>query len=87
MIFKQYYLGCLSHVSYLIGDQATGRRDDRGRLRRRTRQPVGRARSLRAAALLVENGFDVHNLNGGMRAWSVAELAVVTPEGTTGDVI
>lgn len=45
------------------------------------------ARSLRAAALLVENGFDVHNLNGGMRAWSVAKLAVVTPEGTTGDVI
>ena len=25
MIFKQYYLGCLSHASYLIGDQATGR--------------------------------------------------------------
>jgi len=45
------------------------------------------ARSLRAAALLVENGFDVHNLKGGMLAWSVAELAVVTPEGTTGDVI
>ncbi len=25
MIFKQYYLGCLSHASYLIGDEATGR--------------------------------------------------------------
>ena len=25
MIFKQYYLVCLSHASYLIGDQATGR--------------------------------------------------------------
>ena len=25
MIFKQYYLGCLSHASYLIGDQAAGR--------------------------------------------------------------
>ena len=25
MIFKQYYLGCLSHASYLIGDQGTGR--------------------------------------------------------------
>jgi len=25
MIFKQYYLGCLSHASYLIGDQSTGR--------------------------------------------------------------
>ncbi|HEY6377871.1 MAG TPA: MBL fold metallo-hydrolase [Candidatus Dormibacteraeota bacterium] len=25
MIFQQYYLGCLSHASYLIGDGATGR--------------------------------------------------------------
>ena len=25
MIFKQYYLGCLSHASYLIGDDSTGR--------------------------------------------------------------
>jgi len=25
MFFKQYYLGCLSHASYLIGDEATGR--------------------------------------------------------------
>ena len=25
MIFKQYYLGCLSQASYLIGDQTTGR--------------------------------------------------------------
>jgi hydroxyacylglutathione hydrolase len=25
MIFKQYYLGCLSHASYLIGDETTGR--------------------------------------------------------------
>ena len=25
MIFKQYYLGCLSHASYLIGDQGTAR--------------------------------------------------------------
>lgn len=24
MIFKQYYLGCLSHASYLIGDEVTG---------------------------------------------------------------
>ena len=24
MIFKQYYLGCLSHASYLIGDEETG---------------------------------------------------------------
>ncbi len=25
MIFKQYYLGCLSHASYLVGDESTGR--------------------------------------------------------------
>jgi glyoxylase-like metal-dependent hydrolase (beta-lactamase superfamily II)/rhodanese-related sulfurtransferase len=25
MIFRQYYLGCLSHASYLIGDETTGR--------------------------------------------------------------
>jgi glyoxylase-like metal-dependent hydrolase (beta-lactamase superfamily II)/rhodanese-related sulfurtransferase len=24
MIFKQYYLGCLAHASYLIGDESTG---------------------------------------------------------------
>ena len=24
MILKQYYLGCLAHASYLIGDQETG---------------------------------------------------------------
>src|SRR5882724_9887925 len=24
MIFKQFYLGCLAHASYLIGDEATG---------------------------------------------------------------
>ena len=25
MIFSQHYLGCLSHASYLIGDETTGR--------------------------------------------------------------
>lgn len=25
MYFKQYYLGCLSHASYLVGDEASGR--------------------------------------------------------------
>ena len=44
-------------------------------------------RSLQAAVLLAGHGFDVRNLNGGMRAWSDAELAVVTPEGTAGHVI
>ena len=44
-------------------------------------------RSLQAAEILTGHGFDVHNLTGGMRAWSDAELAVVTPEGTPGQVI
>ncbi len=25
MFFKQYYLGCLSHASYMVGDTSTGR--------------------------------------------------------------
>src|SRR4051812_37415183 len=25
MIFEQYYLSCLSHASYLVGDETTGR--------------------------------------------------------------
>jgi glyoxylase-like metal-dependent hydrolase (beta-lactamase superfamily II) len=25
MIFEQYYLDCLSHASYLVGDESTGR--------------------------------------------------------------
>ena len=25
MILKQYYLGCLAHASYLIGDEDSGR--------------------------------------------------------------
>ncbi len=25
MLFNQYYLDCLSHASYLIGDETTGR--------------------------------------------------------------
>ena len=25
MIFEQFYLECLSHASYLVGDQSTGR--------------------------------------------------------------
>jgi len=24
MIFKQFYLGCLAHASYLIGDESSG---------------------------------------------------------------
>ena len=45
------------------------------------------ARSMRAAELLDEIGLATHNLSGGMRAWSDAGLAVVTPAGEPGCVI
>ncbi len=44
-------------------------------------------RSRKAAELLAGKGFDVHNLNGGMRAWSASGSPVVTPEGTVGSII
>jgi rhodanese-related sulfurtransferase len=39
------------------------------------------ARSLRAAAFLEENGFDVRNLTGGMIAWSGEGLPFVSENG------
>lgn len=45
------------------------------------------ARSPQATELLAGCGFDIHNPDGGMRAWSNAEHAVVTPEGTASLVI
>ena len=35
MIFTQYYLKCLSHASYLIGDDTTGNRIVIGTIRHR----------------------------------------------------
>lgn len=44
-------------------------------------------RSARAAAFLQDAGYDVLNLAGGMRAWAVAGLPVVTDGGGVGSVI
>ena len=44
-------------------------------------------RSGAVATALVEGGFDVHNLNGGMTAWEIAGLPVVTDAGPTGQII
>ena len=44
-------------------------------------------RSGAVATALVEVGFDVHNLNGGMTAWEIAGLPVVTDAGPTGQII
>ena len=37
-------------------------------------------RSAEAAALLASNGFDAHNLDGGMWGWKMRRLPVVEPE-------
>ncbi len=44
-------------------------------------------RSERAAALLLQRGYDAVNLAGGMQAWAAAALPVVTESGDSGQVI
>jgi rhodanese-related sulfurtransferase len=44
-------------------------------------------RSARATALLARSGFEAVNLNGGMRAWASAGLAVETDDGRHGAVV
>ena len=44
------------------------------------------ARSARAAAMLAQNGREVSNLAGGMRAWAQAGLPVVARGGGAGHV-
>ncbi|HWE71133.1 MAG TPA: rhodanese-like domain-containing protein [Acidimicrobiales bacterium] len=44
-------------------------------------------RSGSVATALEEAGFDVHNLNGGMTAWEIAGLPVVTEAGAPGQII
>jgi rhodanese-related sulfurtransferase len=44
-------------------------------------------RSGSVATALDEAGFDVHNLDGGMTAWEIAGLPVVTDDGAPGQVI
>lgn len=44
-------------------------------------------RSERAAAVLLQRGFDAVNLAGGMQAWHGAGLPVVTDAGASGSII
>ena len=44
-------------------------------------------RSERAAAVLLQRGYDAVNLAGGMQAWDAAGMAVVTDTGEPGSVI
>lgn len=44
-------------------------------------------RSERAAAALLQRGYDAVNLAGGMRAWAAAGFPVVTDDGRPGAVI
>lgn len=44
-------------------------------------------RSARAAAELVQMGFDAVNMTGGMKAWAAQGLPVVRDDGTDGTVI
>lgn len=44
-------------------------------------------RSAQATEWLVANGYDAHNVLGGMQAWAAAGLPVVTDAGSEGSVI
>jgi len=60
MIFEQFYLECLSHASYLVGDQSTGKA---------VVYCAGGYRSSIAASVLRANGFrDVSDVLGGFEA-------------------
>jgi hypothetical protein len=73
MIFKQFYLPCLAHASYLIGDESTGtaavidpQRD--------TDQYLAFAAE---HALTIKQGFlRVREIAGGIVAWEAARLPV-----------
>ena len=45
------------------------------------------ARSRAVAEALVGAGFDVVNVEGGMRAWEAADLPIETDDGSPGSVI
>lgn len=44
-------------------------------------------RSERAAAVLLQRGYDAVNLAGGMQAWRAAGMPVVTETGNAGQII
>lgn len=79
------------------GHAAKARHIPLGELERRAKElPQGRdvvticrsgVRSARAASLLAKQGRTVHNVSGGMRAWSAAGLPVLAKGGRPGNVI
>lgn len=56
MIFRQYYLGCLSHASYLIGDESSGR----AVIVDPQRDVAGYLDDLRAAHLVLDRIIETH---------------------------
>ena len=62
-----------------------------GRARSRDRRVVvvcrSGGRSARATALLTRSGYEAVNLNGGMRAWASAGLAVQAGDAQPGTVV
>jgi rhodanese-related sulfurtransferase len=44
-------------------------------------------RSAQVTRLLKDNGFEVHNLDGGLKAWSNSGLPVVNRKGKAGRVV
>ncbi len=63
MLFRQYYLACLSHASYLIGDETSGRAvvvDPQ-------RDVDGYLEDAAAAGLTVEQVIEVATAYGGLR--------------------
>ena len=81
----QHYLACLSHTSYLVGDETTGRAvvvDPRRDVGIYLQEGPGAYcasgyRSMVAAGWLAAAGFqDVSDLLGGYRAWQGAGLLV-----------
>lgn len=44
-------------------------------------------RSGSVATALEEGGYEVHNLNGGMTAWEIAGLPVVSDDGASGQIV
>jgi hypothetical protein len=67
MILKQFYLNCLAHASYLIGDPTT-----------RTAAVVDPQRDIdQYLSFAGERGLRIaHEIAGGIAAWDTAKLPV-----------
>ena len=44
------------------------------------------ARSARAVAFLIQQGYDAVNMAGGIKAWAAADLPIITDDGQPGRV-